>query len=261
MGAHVNMAERTRFPAGKFLLYSVALLGILCTIQATDIGKNAGDALIVEHAIGASGDLVFKERGHIFIKSIKGTFGSYKDSEDFSWKTFKNSLKDAARRGDFYHIRVTMNPSESVEPKSPYYVSTLIKACSLLLSNFSDIIKLNLDHTGHVFAVGLSTTKSDCSETSANQFKKMAYDRFNTTVILSHVSPGPTPDTQAYIKRLEDERREKERGKGKDNRSFLQKYWMYIIPLVIFVMMSNQEPPAGAGGDGGSGGGGSASAS
>lgn len=63
--------------------------------------------------------------------------GNFKTLFLMSWQTFPpsiinslNVLKDAARRGDFYHIRVTMNPSESVEPKSPYYVSTLIKAVS-----------------------------------------------------------------------------------------------------------------------------------
>ena len=36
--------------------------------------------------------------------------------------------------------------------------------------------------------------------------------------------PKFSPETQTYIKKLEDERREKERGKGKDNRSFFAKY-------------------------------------
>jgi hypothetical protein len=41
---------------------------------------------------------------------------------------------------------------------------------------------------------------------------------------LKHLGNFHSPDTQTYIKKLEDERREKERGKGKDNRSFLAKY-------------------------------------
>lgn len=118
----------------------------------------------------------------------------------------------------------------------------------------------------------------------------MDKERFNTTVVLSHVTPGPvyvltsralldllhcvllrfkitlpaifmedfsgilpcnhakkyvtvwgaiqvvqkcrqlflmmyfSPDTQTYIRKLEEERRAKERGKGKDNRSFFAKY-------------------------------------
>ena len=165
---------------------------------------------------------------------------------------FQNSLKEAAYKGNFYHIRIAVQPLETEESNEPYYLSTFIKACSLLQSNFSDIIKLNVDHTGQIFAVGLSTTTADCS----HQKDLMDKERFNTTVLLSHVTPGPAPDTQTYIKKLEDERREKERGKGKDNRSFLAKYWMYIVPLVLFLLLSGQEPPAGgATGGGGSGGG------
>ncbi|CAB4006789.1 ER membrane complex subunit 10, partial [Paramuricea clavata] len=62
------------------------------------------------------------------------------------------------------------------------------------------------------------------------------------------------PETQTYIKKLEDERRGKERGKGKDNRSFFAKYWMYIVPLLLFLLLSGQEPPAGGAAAGGSGG-------
>ena len=56
-----------------------------------------------------------------------------------------------------------------------------------------------------------------------------------------------SPDTQTYIRKLEDERREKERGKGKDNRSFFAKYvsafflelFRQSIKLAVSVRLKN----------------------
>ncbi|GAA6005602.1 hypothetical protein JCM10207_005266 [Rhodosporidiobolus poonsookiae] len=39
-------------------------------------------------------------------------------------------------------------------------------------------------------------------------------------------------------------------------KSFIQKYWMYIVPAVLILLMSGSEPAAEGGGQGGSGGGG-----
>ncbi|KAI2806573.1 hypothetical protein BLOT_008530 [Blomia tropicalis] len=45
------------------------------------------------------------------------------------------------------------------------------------------------------------------------------------------------------------ERQEKMRGSKQDNRSFLAKYWMYIVPFVIFMLVSSalnpENPPPG----------------
>ena len=47
-----------------------------------------------------------------------------------------------------------------------------------------------------------------------------------------------SPDTQTYIRKLEEERRAKERGKGKDNRSFFAKY--VSVDLNCLVCMSSK---------------------
>lgn len=58
-----------------------------------------------------------------------------------------------------------------------------------------------------------------------------------------------SPETQAYIQKVEKERIARQHGAQTDNRSFIAKYWMYILPVVAFVMLSsvmNPEAPAGA---------------
>ena len=39
--------------------------------------------------------------------------------------------------------------------------------------------------------------------------------------------------------------KEQAEGKGKDNRSFFAKYWMYIVPVVLVLMLSSQAEPEG----------------
>jgi hypothetical protein len=44
------------------------------------------------------------------------------------------------------------------------------------------------------------------------------------------------PDTTSYLQRLEEERKVRQQGATQDNRSFLQKYWMYFVPVILFVV-------------------------
>jgi len=47
---------------------------------------------------------------------------------------------------------------------------------------------------------------------------------------------APVPDTSTYIAKMEQMKSEK--AEGKDNRSFLAKYWMYIVPVVLVMLLS-----------------------
>merc|ERR1739838_1152601 len=90
-------------------------------------------------------------------------------------------------------------------------------ACSLVNSGMVDIITLNTDHRGKMLGFGLSAAEPAPSPGS---------------------EPGPAPDTTAFIQRLEDEKRRQEKGEVPDNRSFLAKYWMYIVPVVLFMAIN-----------------------
>ncbi|CAB3397209.1 unnamed protein product [Caenorhabditis bovis] len=61
----------------------------------------------------------------------------------------------------------------------------------------------------------------------------------------------PHPDTAAFVARIEKEKKARQHGADADNRSFLAKYWMYIVPVVIFAFISNAVNPENAEGGGG----------
>lgn len=57
-----------------------------------------------------------------------------------------------------------------------------------------------------------------------------------------------SPDTASFIQKMEREREARERGDVKDNRGFLAKYWMYLLPVVVLVLLSGASNPEGAAG-------------
>jgi len=46
------------------------------------------------------------------------------------------------------------------------------------------------------------------------------------------------PDTIGYLNKVEKERSQRE-NPTKDNRGFLAKYWMYIVPIALVMMVQN----------------------
>ncbi|EDO36370.1 predicted protein, partial [Nematostella vectensis] len=126
-----------------------------------------------------------------------------------------------------------------------------VKACSLYESNLTELITLSVDHLGYVYGVGLRPLVAGCSDKAYKPGFDGVTPFFNTTVQILYQSNGPLPDTQTYVQRMEKEKRDQAGGKGKDNRSFLAKYWMYIVPIVIFMLMSSQQPDQQGEGEGG----------
>ncbi|MFH4982223.1 hypothetical protein AB6A40_008932 [Gnathostoma spinigerum] len=59
------------------------------------------------------------------------------------------------------------------------------------------------------------------------------------SVVLSSFGELPSPDTISYIKKLEKEKLTRQQGAQQDNRSFIQKYWMYIAVAIVFMVISN----------------------
>ncbi|KAE8745290.1 hypothetical protein FOCC_FOCC007975 [Frankliniella occidentalis] len=182
-----------------------------------------------------------EDRGNITVQSIRT--GSVALSQAGLMPHHSTRLKALARNDQIYRLQAMVEGSNDKVTK----FLTFMKACALVESGLSDVLTVSLDHSGNVVAVSSSAPFAQCDGVfpSDNQLRF-----FNTTVIVKHMDVGPVPDTATYIQKIEREREARERGGDpKDNRSFLAKYWMYIVPLVIFVLLSSAgQPEGGAGG-------------
>lgn len=198
----------------------------------------------LQHAFDQVQEPQFFDRGTISIQSIRTGAVTVQQSpltiED------KKKLKAVAEKDGIYRLRAFVRGLDGKETS----FLTFVRACSLAESHLSDILTVSLDHTGSVIAVSMSTSPAICEGRHVTQEDLR---QFNTTVFVKHMEQGPVPDTAAYIQKLEKEREARERGETKDNRSFLAKYWMYIVPVVIFVVLSGAANPDGGAGAGGGG--------
>lgn len=212
--------------------YKIAFICILALESVICIDYDGWLNIKIEHSINCKSDK-YCHRGNISLKSIRaGT--SVIEQIDFN-KEHIDELQSLSELDGFYSIRSTVTSAENV--KGTEFISSM-KAQAFLENSLSDVINTWVLPNGAVVAVNFQTTNN----TQSRYSKENGY-KVNTNFYLRHVELAPIPDTASYIQKVEREREAREKGELKDNRSFLAKYWMYIVPLAIFVMISGASNP------------------
>lgn len=186
----------------------------------------------VEHSFNSGPEPVFSRRGVVAVRSLKSGYGEFLQDAPLTDDEI-SQLKTLATSNGIYRIRVAKGSDRDIPTN---YVYSFMKACALYESRLSDKLTLHVDLSGNLIAASLSTVLPYCS----GDVRLANHDltQFNTTVDVEQMVAGPAPETQAYIQKLEQEKIEKAKGQQADNRGFFAKYWMYIVPALIFVMMS-----------------------
>merc|ERR1712179_15111 len=129
--------------------------------------------------------------------------------------------------------------NEQVEGKNTVMAS--IKARTLVETEGSHIIRLLIDGVGNVISANIIPKRDANLPTADDLWADENEFVFATLVRVSLPTPAPVPDTSGYLKKIEDERRKKEVASKDAPTSFFGKYWMYIIPFVLFMAMSNAQ--------------------
>jgi len=181
----------------------------------------------------------YVKRGLITVNSARNE-ATYIEENPLSLSDVEK-LKKLAELDDVYRIKILHKPDEP-EINS---VFSFTKACAIYESGPTDIIYVTLDQSNIPVGVSISAVPPYCL---GNPISNSKLGFFNTTVNIVSLVNGPSPDTLTYIQRLEQEKAEKARGEQGDNRSFFAKYWMYIVPFVIFLVISGASGPEGQAG-------------
>lgn len=213
-----------------FILVNIIQLGDrFCLAQKID-----PITIDLQHRLSTDQD--FKPRGSIVVRpktEYRIASASILNQAQLTDSDIK-ALSEASARGDTYYLQATAKQGPKNNPTVIKTTQTLIKACSLYSSNLEDFIAVNLSPTNNFINVNLFTTDPEC--TGLRQSSQPGKE-FNTTILVEYGSTGPLPDTTTYIRRLEEERQSKLKEGKEDNRSFILKYWMYIVPAVVFLMV------------------------
>lgn len=196
--------------------------------------------LVVQHSLDSDPEARFVSRGTITVRSIRAGMAAFNADGPLSSED-RIKLKELVQLDRPYRLRV----STKLGNDQSRYVSTFIKACSLYESHLSDIIVLHMDQAGEVLGVSVRTQNMLCEGINVPDSQLVS---FNTSVIVNQMENGPVPDTASYVQKMEKEKAEKAKGEQSDNRGFFAKYWMYIVPIFIFVLISGAANPEAQGG-------------
>nr|XP_009858388.1 ER membrane protein complex subunit 10 isoform X2 [Ciona intestinalis] len=197
----------------------------LLSFAATSQDVGSGYLLSLEHSFGDT----FTKRGDIYFPNVKGENAVVQNEIALSMEEIKE-LEKLAINDDFYRVRVSTKVLGAAPSSEDSYVVGIMPAKQLLEANLSTKIDILTDGIGNIISIGITPSSFGIMQVEENEF--------DSSVTVSMPTTATVPDTYGYLNKMEMERRKKEIA-DKQPTSFFGKYWMYILPVVVFVMMSN----------------------
>jgi len=136
--------------------------------------------------------------------------------------------------GQFYQIKV-------VDQSTEREVISSVKACLLPSSKWNDKLVLHLDENNDFFHADYYTEVGECGVVDALEIPLASF--FSTKIRISRPYVGPKPQVLKAVPLKED---------GKpvpkaDETPWYQKYWYFIIPLIVLSLLPGPEEPQGGG--------------
>ncbi|KAF6736694.1 ER membrane protein complex subunit 10 [Oryzias melastigma] len=213
-----------------------------------------GFSVPLEHSFEVDDVAKFQLRGSLVLKT--GREPSVSLNQNQLSEEDRTKLKEVAAVDGLYRIRVPrvfLQADKQTEWQTDGHLTAFVRACAMVESHLSDVITLHTDVSGYLIAVSIVTFPGACRGTEVED--EVDLEVFNTTLSIMAPVNAPGPETALFIQRMEQEFEKK--GKNpQEQKSFFAKYWMYIVPLVLFLMMSGAQDQSGGGGGGGGNGGG-----
>eukprot|EP00049_Salpingoeca_infusionum_P010430 m.179089 g.179089 ORF g.179089 m.179089 type:complete len:220 (-) comp14640_c4_seq7:1506-2165(-) len=178
----------------------------------------------VEHAIG---DGPFVERG-VIEAPLKGHSSLKQSISD----DFLKQLEAAAATDAFYRVRVLTLVDGELVSDTP--ALSIAPACAVIASSFVDTLKLHVAEEGTLVAIEVVPSSKQCGQ---KKFGKNVKPK--CTVLPVYATQGPTPETAPIVAKMEAQTQKREAGEPEeDSRSFLERYWMYIVPFLVIQLIS-----------------------
>jgi hypothetical protein len=227
----------------------------------SDGSESAASTVPVFHSIGASEP---KERGSLYLRAGQQSHGkvTMRTSQAKLDPEGIDALKALAAAGGIYTVSV---PSIMGKPDSPHVYAS-VSACALLASRFEETMVLTMSSTkDRVLALSyaLPVVPAQCPGAS---LPRIAFDEvvFKTSATMDFPEEGPKPLGKVHDGSFlppaaaAAAQRQAQGGPGggaplgedgepqpQPQQSFLRKYWMYILPVVIMMSLGGGEEGGG----------------
>ncbi|KAM3863964.1 ER membrane protein complex subunit 10 [Diretmus argenteus] len=212
-----------------------------------------GFSVPLEHSFEVDDVAKFRVRGALVLKA--GREPSVSLTQNQLSEEDRTKLKEVAAVDGLYRVRVPrvfLQTDRQTERQMDGYLTAFVRACAVVESHLSDVITLHTDVSGYLIGVSIVTLPGACRGTEVED--EVDLEVFNTTLSIQAPVNAPGPETALFLERMEQEMEKK--GKNPQEQKFFAKYWMYIVPLVLFLMMSGAQDQSGGGGGGGAANGG-----
>jgi hypothetical protein len=216
---------------------------LILTVESQYVGEDGGRQVVLYlyHSLESGPNAGFVYRGSVSLPSLQPTTTSVVSGTTFT-PADRQKLKALVQKDGFYRLKVSR--SNETHQDAP---TTYMKACSLYEAELQEKLTIYLDAFNEIFSVSLMSVPSPCTGSPVSDLE---LTNFLTALEIRQMEQGPSPETAAYVQKVEREKAEKAKGDHGDNRSFFSKYWMYIVPIVIFVLLSSAASPDAQGGGG-----------
>ncbi|KAM4597769.1 ER membrane protein complex subunit 10-like isoform 1-T1 [Polymixia lowei] len=212
-----------------------------------------GFSVPLEHSFEVDDVAKFRVRGALVLKA--GREPSVSLSQSQLSEEDRTKLKEVAAVDGLYRVRVPrvfLQADRQTERQVEGHLTAFVRACAMVESHLSDVITLHTDVSGYLIGVSIVTLPGACRGTEVED--EVDLEAFNTTLSIMAPVNAPGPETTLFIEQLEQ--MEKKGKNPQEQKSFFAKYWMYIVPLVLFLMMSGAQDQSGGGAGGGAANGG-----
>jgi hypothetical protein len=225
--------------------------------ESTDL-----DVYTIEHSIDTSD---FQEIGSLNLRTIRQNqnVAQYKiqNEQDYSGQQVEQ-IKPAVLfptlvRSDNFELNVAkqikslINNNETFYrirlcrkfPTNICYASSFTLLKRVIESKMSINLTIYSNLNNRVSAISIKTSSNiDSSSKSGENF-----DHLNIYASVQSMRQAISPDTEAYLDKIRKEMEQKEKAAQGGNESFFSKYWMYIVPFVVIILLSNMVNPEAAG--------------
>ncbi len=235
-----------------FAIVIVLLNGCLCDLP------NDSDVYALEQAID---EFDFKEIGSVNLRLIRQNqntaqlqslnseqvaspsaattgqkvYTTKLESEDFDEQVREQIQSSSSSKQAVYRLRLCRKSATS----NVCYASTFTFLKNIINSDFTVYLTIHLNNNNRPNALTIKTLPS-----SANPTK---IEPSHLTMLASIQGPKPAqqPDTETYLEKVRKEIEVKEKGDQGENQSFFSKYWIYIVPFMVVMLLVNMANPEG----------------
>ena len=261
----------------KHALILILSISVLVKCENGQVSQTDSDVYIFEHSIDTHD---FKEIGQLNIRTIRQNQIAAQLQNAYDENTDENRYTSSNSNVFTTQIESNDFDAESLEQLLTYKNKENNKQCDALyrlrlckkghivglktcltstftyLKNVIDSnMKINLTvYTGvNNFINSISIkTLSFSKDIDTKKLRKSDFpNHLDLFVYIQNIKTAVGPDTESYLEKVKKEMEQKEKSAQGGNDSFLSKYWIYIVPVVIVMFLMNLANPEGGGAPGG----------